>query len=179
MPNRIFSLYIYIHPLFSGPLKNRNARWNRTFFGLNEKRYQPPERIELSTPGLQDQCSSHWAMEAKVYRPSLFRRSSSRQINYGLLVARCAPCRKITETTYLGKNTCAKSLAAVGFEPTPPKRLVPKTSALDRSATLPSHLTVCYPVDLSNRLPHFYRDRDTGSFRKLHAIYRHGILFDC
>ena len=31
----------------------------------------------------------------------------------------------------------SKSVAAVGFEPTPPKRLVPKTSALDRSATLP------------------------------------------
>ena len=31
-------------------------------------------------------------------------------------------------------------VAAVGFEPTPPKRLVPKTSALDHSATLPSHL---------------------------------------
>ena len=31
-------------------------------------------------------------------------------------------------------------LAAVGFEPTPPKRLVPKTSALDHSATLPLHL---------------------------------------
>ena len=30
------------------------------------------------------------------------------------------------------------NLAAVGFEPTPPKRLVPKTSALDRSATLPT-----------------------------------------
>lgn len=30
-----------------------------------------------------------------------------------------------------------KLLAAVGFEPTPPKRLVPKTSALDHSATLP------------------------------------------
>ena len=28
-------------------------------------------------------------------------------------------------------------MAEVGFEPTPPKRLVPKTSALDRSATLP------------------------------------------
>ena len=28
-------------------------------------------------------------------------------------------------------------LAAVGFEPTPPKRLEPKSSALDRSATLP------------------------------------------
>ena len=30
-------------------------------------------------------------------------------------------------------------LAAVGFEPTPPKRLVPKTSALDHSATQPDH----------------------------------------
>ena len=29
------------------------------------------------------------------------------------------------------------NLAAVGFEPTPPKRLVHKTSALDHSATLP------------------------------------------
>ena len=28
-------------------------------------------------------------------------------------------------------------MAAVGFEPTPPKRLVPKTGALDHSATLP------------------------------------------
>ena len=28
-------------------------------------------------------------------------------------------------------------MAAVGFEPTPPKRLVPKTSALDHSATQP------------------------------------------
>ena len=28
-------------------------------------------------------------------------------------------------------------MAAVGFEPTPPKRLVPKTSALDRSAIQP------------------------------------------
>ena len=31
-----------------------------------------------------------------------------------------------------------KQVAAVGFEPTPPKRLVPKTSALDHSATLPN-----------------------------------------
>ena len=31
-----------------------------------------------------------------------------------------------------------KNVAAVGFEPTPPKRLVPKTSALDHSATLPA-----------------------------------------
>ena len=29
-------------------------------------------------------------------------------------------------------------MGGVGFEPTPPKRLVPKTSALDHSATLPS-----------------------------------------
>ena len=25
---------------------------------------QPPVRFELTTPGLQDQCSNHWAMEA-------------------------------------------------------------------------------------------------------------------
>ena len=37
-----------------------------------------------------------------------------------------------------------KQLAAVGFEPTPPKRLVPKTSALDRSATLPVDITRWY-----------------------------------
>ena len=35
-------------------------------------------------------------------------------------------------------------LAAVEFEPTPPKRLVPKTSALDLSAMLPG-VNVCYP----------------------------------
>ena len=28
--------------------------------------FQPPVRIELTTPGLQDQCSSHWAMEAYI-----------------------------------------------------------------------------------------------------------------
>ena len=31
----------------------------------------------------------------------------------------------------------AKSLTGVGFEPTPPERLVPKTSALDHSAIQP------------------------------------------
>ena len=31
-------------------------------------------------------------------------------------------------------------MAVMGFEPTPPKRLVPKTSALDHSATLPYKL---------------------------------------
>ena len=35
-----------------------------------------------------------------------------------------------------------ENLAAVGFEPTPPKRLVPKTSALDHSATLPDALSL-------------------------------------
>ena len=34
------------------------------------------------------------------------------------------------------------NLAAVGFEPTPPMRLVPKTSALDHSATLPDAISV-------------------------------------
>ena len=36
------------------------------------------------------------------------------------------------------KSKCVQyKMTAVGFEPTPPKRLVPKTSDLDRSATLP------------------------------------------
>ena len=38
-------------------------------------------------------------------------------------------------------------MAAVGFEPKPPKRLVPKTSALDRSATLPLANTI-YEIKL-------------------------------
>ena len=28
--------------------------------------FQPPERFELSTPGLQDQCSNPWATEADI-----------------------------------------------------------------------------------------------------------------
>ena len=35
-------------------------------------------------------------------------------------------------------------VTGVGFEPTPPKRLVPKTSALDHSATQP-YLVESYP----------------------------------
>lgn len=41
------------------------------------------------------------------------------------------------KTTEITKALGRKTLAAVGFEPTPPKRLEPKSSALDRSATLP------------------------------------------
>ena len=32
---------------------------------------QPRERIELSTPGLQDQCSNRWANEATTFKPFL------------------------------------------------------------------------------------------------------------
>ena len=39
---------------------------------------------------------------------------------------------KFTKQT---KQTHTKNLAEVGFDPTPPERLVPKTSALDHSAT--------------------------------------------
>jgi hypothetical protein len=35
-------------------------------------------------------------------------------------------------------NPKKDNFAAVGFEPTPPKRPVPQTGALDRSATLPT-----------------------------------------
>ena len=44
-------------------------------------------------------------------------------------------------------------LAAVGFEPTPPKRLVPKTSALDHSAMLPG-IKACYPHYCSHQSSH-------------------------
>ena len=43
-------------------------------------------------------------------------------------------------------------MAAVGFEPTPPKRLVPKTSALDRSATLPGITNNNSPIQISERV---------------------------
>src|SRR4029434_4820552 len=36
-------------------------------------------------------------------------------------------------------------MAAVGFEPTPPKRLEPESSALDRSATLPGETNSSEP----------------------------------
>ena len=39
-------------------------------------------------------------------------------------------------------STGKTRLIVVGFEPTPPKWLVPKTSALDHSATLPYHFLI-------------------------------------
>ena len=42
-----------------------------------------------------------------------------------------------TELTTLLLRIYFKMVTGVGFEPTPPKRLVPKTSALDHSATQP------------------------------------------
>ena len=44
-----------------------------------------------------------------------------------------------TELTTLNHVGLSKMVTGVGFEPTPPKRLVPKTSALDHSATQPDH----------------------------------------
>ncbi len=44
-----------------------------------------------------------------------------------------------TELTTLFVIYRFKMVTGVGFEPTPPKRLVPKTSALDHSATQPFH----------------------------------------
>ena len=50
-------------------------------------------------------------------------------------------------------NKMRSGMAAVGFEPTPPKRLVPKTSALDHSAMLPG-ITACYPDYCSHQWSH-------------------------
>ncbi len=49
-------------------------------------------------------------------------------------------------------------MAAVGFEPTPLSRLVPKTSALDRSATLPT-------CDLAHK-----SERETGLYIYIHVL---------
>ena len=38
-----------------------------------------------------------------------------------------------------GESIVKKELIVMGFEPTPPKWMVPKTSVLDHSATLPQH----------------------------------------
>ena len=43
----------------------------------------------------------------------------------------------LTDFKALGRRYHLIKVAAVGFEPTPPERLEPKSSALDRSATLP------------------------------------------
>ena len=51
-------------------------------------------------------------------------------------------------------------LAAVGFEPTPPERLVPKTSALDRSATLPRPVIRLSPTVVTGREQHFGDKRE-------------------
>ncbi|GIY62361.1 hypothetical protein CDAR_50111 [Caerostris darwini] len=45
---------------------------------------------------------------------------------------------KFFRFTFRTKKRSHSGMAAVGFEPTPPQRLVPKTSALDHSATLPT-----------------------------------------
>ena len=38
--------------------------WTMLYQKHSKKKVKPPERFELSTPGLQDQCSNHWATEA-------------------------------------------------------------------------------------------------------------------
>jgi hypothetical protein len=58
-------------------------------------------------------------------------------------------------------------LIAVGFEPTPPERLVPKTSALDHSATLPHDIEVTFSsTNLTGLEISCNRPRD---LRKVHA----------
>ena len=37
-----------------------------------EEWLEPPERFELSTPGLQDQCSNPWATEAYMFCSQYF-----------------------------------------------------------------------------------------------------------
>ena len=52
---------------------------------------QPREKFELSTPGLQDQCSNHWANEAdklvlKIAKTKKERRKRKTTVNRGNLI---------------------------------------------------------------------------------------------
>ena len=47
----------------------------------NTAMLQPPVRIELTTPGLQDQCSSHWAMEAHMVECEMKKKQANKQSN--------------------------------------------------------------------------------------------------
>ena len=54
--------------------KEQGISWGKNV--LEKEKFlpsQPPERIELSTPGLQDQCSNHWAMEASSLQPEILK----------------------------------------------------------------------------------------------------------
>ena len=55
----------------------------------------------------------------------------------GLWVGTIYMCLWINENNICYMYFVKQKLTAVGFEPTPPERLVPKTSALDLSAKLP------------------------------------------
>ena len=45
-------------------MKKKNEISLAIHSGKEKKFLQPRERFELSTPGLRDQCSNHWANEA-------------------------------------------------------------------------------------------------------------------
>ena len=71
-------------------------------------------------------------------------------------------------------------MAVVGFEPTPPERLEPKSSALDHSATLPAR------ISSPRGGPHWDRNSATFSAAKpsqvksqyfINTCYQHPLLF--
>ncbi|GFV65561.1 hypothetical protein TNCV_778471 [Trichonephila clavipes] len=63
-----------------------------------------------------------------------------------------------------------KILAAVGFEPTPTMRLVPKTSALDHSATLPQHCLIDYEMYYIYRINLHLKGTKKMRFKILAAV---------
>ena len=85
-------------------------------------------------------------------------------------------CRIIMKSNLKKKKTF---VAAVGFEPTPPKRLVPKTSALDRSATLPT----LELINLLNRLAVSSKDWTPAYLPCLFSlriiVYNNSVNFRC
>ena len=68
VPSYDYNLYAVIQ---IGPHNHNDLPLNTVIervrkYWAHAKNIQPPVRIELTTPGLQDQCSNHWAMEAHM-----------------------------------------------------------------------------------------------------------------
>ena len=95
------------------------------------------------------------------------------KVSYGII---SFICRIIMKSTFKKKQT---SVAALGYEPTPPKRLVPKTSTLDRWATLP----MLKSINLLNRLAVSSKDWTPAYLPYLFSlriiVYNNSVNFRC
>ncbi|GIY62359.1 hypothetical protein CDAR_50101 [Caerostris darwini] len=81
-----------------------------------------------------------WDSNPRLLRDWCLKNQRLRPLGHAtdVLFSRFKMKTKFFRFTFRTKKRSHSGMAAVGFEPTPPQRLVPKTSALDHSATLPT-----------------------------------------